>query len=67
MPGLDGREALRRIIRSGSTRAVIVVTADGNGGIREEVLNAGAVGFLQKPFDDRALSISYSANGLRQF
>ena len=55
MPGLDGWEAIKRIIKSGSTRPVIIITADKNGGLQEEALKAGAVGFLQKPFKDQAL------------
>ena len=56
MPGLDGWEALRRIIKSGSKRPVIIISADKNGGgMREQTLKAGAVGFLQKPFDDQKL------------
>ena len=55
MPGLDGWEALKRIIKSGSKRPVIIITADKNGGLKEEVLKAGAIGFLQKPFQDQEL------------
>lgn len=55
MPGLDGWEALKRIIKSGSARRVIIITADKNGGLRENALEAGAVGFLQKPFKDLEL------------
>ncbi len=55
MPGLDGWEAIKRIIKSGSTRPVIIITADKNGHLREQALSAGAVGFLQKPFNDQTL------------
>jgi two-component system, LuxR family, response regulator FixJ len=55
MPGLDGWQALKRIIRSGSQRPVIIISADKNGGLEEEALKAGAIGFLQKPFNDQVL------------
>ncbi len=55
MPGLDGWETLQCLIKSGSRRPVIIISADKNGGLRERALKAGAVGFLQKPFNDQAL------------
>ena len=58
MPGLDGWEAQRRLLRSGSTRPVIIITADKNDGLREQALKTGAVDFLKKPFNDRELVCS---------
>jgi len=55
MPGLDGWESLKRMIKSGSKRPVIIITADKNGGLKEQALRAGAIGFLQKPFKDQEL------------
>lgn len=55
MPGLDGWEALKRIIESGSKRLVILISAAKNRDFNEQALKAGAVGFLQKPFNDKAL------------
>ena len=55
MPGLDGWEALKRMIKSGSRRPVIIITADENGGLEKEAIRAGAKGFLRKPFHDQAL------------
>lgn len=55
MPGLDGWEAQRRLVKSGSKRPVIIITADKNRGLGEQALKAGAVGFLQKPFNDHEL------------
>lgn len=55
MPGLDGWEAFKRIIRSGSKRQVIIMTADKNGGLREQASKTGAVGFLHKPVNDQEL------------
>lgn len=55
MPGLDGWETLSRIIKSGSKRPVILISADKNGGLGEKASKAGATGFLQKPFNGQAL------------
>jgi len=55
MPGLDGWDALTLIIKSESKRPVIIISADKNGGLRERALKIGAVGFLQKPFNDQEL------------
>jgi FixJ family two-component response regulator len=55
MPGLDGWCALERIIKSGSKRPVIIISADKKSGNHERALKAGAVGYLQKPFNDQAL------------
>jgi FixJ family two-component response regulator len=55
MPGLDGWQTQQRILKSGSIRPVIIMSADKNEGLNEKVLKAGAVGFLQKPFNDLAL------------
>jgi FixJ family two-component response regulator len=55
MPGLDGWETLQHLIASGSSRPVIIISADKNGWLNEKALKTGAVGFLQKPFNDRAL------------
>ena len=55
MPGLDGWETLQQLLKSGSSRPVIFMSADKNGGLNEKALKAGAVGFLQKPFNDQEL------------
>ena len=55
MPGLDGWEALRRIIKSGSKRPVIIISADKSSVNYEKAIEAGAMGYLQKPFDAQAL------------
>jgi two-component system, LuxR family, response regulator FixJ len=55
MPGLDGWEALQNIFLSGPGRPVIIISADKSAGINERAVKAGAVGFLQKPFNDQAL------------
>jgi two-component system, LuxR family, response regulator FixJ len=55
MPGLDGWETLRRLLVSGSTRPVILISADKNTGLNEKALKAGTMGFLQKPFNGQEL------------
>ncbi|MCB4791912.1 MAG: response regulator [Elusimicrobia bacterium] len=55
MPGLDGMEALKRIIESGSKRPVIIISADKNGGLKNKVLKTGGAGFLQKPVNAQEL------------
>ena len=55
MPGLDGWGMHKRLLASGDSRPVIVMSADKNEWFNERALKAGAVGFLQKPFTDQAL------------
>ena len=55
MPGLDGWGTQQRLLKSGSSRPVIIMSADRNEGFNERALKAGAVGYLQKPFNDQAL------------
>ena len=55
MTGLNGWETLRRLTETGSKRPVIVITADKDDRFKEKALKAGAVGFLQKPFEDHYL------------
>jgi two-component system response regulator FixJ len=61
MPGLDGWETLRQIAESGSNRPVILISANKDGDLNKRASIAGAVGFLQKPFNDQALV--YLING----
>jgi two-component system response regulator FixJ len=55
MPGLGGWEAQQRLTKSGSKRPVIIISADKSGELKERALRTGAVGFLQKPFNDQDL------------
>ena len=55
MPGMDGWEALKHLIASGSRRPVIIISADKAVGFNEKALKAGASGFLQKPINDQEL------------
>ena len=53
MPVLDGWKALKRIIKSGSKRPVIIISADKTSVSYEKAIERGAAGYLQKPFNDR--------------
>jgi FixJ family two-component response regulator len=55
MPGLSGVELQSQLISRGSSVPIIFVTASPERGIEAQVRSAGAVGFLNKPFDDRTL------------
>jgi len=55
MPGLNGWDLNKKLVESGSNRPVIIITADKEEGLIEQAFNAGASGFLQKPFNDLQL------------
>jgi len=55
MPGLNGWEAHQKLRETGSNRPVIFISADKDSTLKEQALKAGAVGFLQKPFNDKEL------------
>jgi two-component system chemotaxis response regulator CheY len=56
MPRMDGHQMLRRIFDEPKHRdvAVIVISADPNKAAVESLLNAGAKGYLPKPFTPEA-------------
>ena len=55
MPGLSGVELQNRLIADGRFMPIIGVTAFPEESIRAQMLEAGAVGFLSKPFNDECL------------
>ena len=61
MPGLDGLELLRRLLDGGFRRPVIVMTAHGDVSTAVRAMKAGAVDFVEKPFDDEALLAAVEA------
>ena len=55
LPGVSGLE-LQRQLRSRQARMpIIFITGHGNEAMRAEAVQAGAVAFFAKPFDDTAL------------
>jgi FixJ family two-component response regulator len=55
MPGLSGVELQSLLIARGSRTPMIFVTAFPEERLRKQVLEAGAIGFLSKPFDEELL------------
>ena len=55
MPGLDGWATQKKVIESGSKRPVIFISAEKQDHIADRAFKAGAMGFLQKPFDGQTL------------
>ncbi|CAB3801092.1 Response regulator protein TmoT [Paraburkholderia ultramafica] len=53
MPGTNGLEVQRQL--AGRGMPVIIITAYDDPGVREQVLAAGAVGYLRKPFNGSVL------------
>jgi FixJ family two-component response regulator len=62
MPGLSGVELQSRLIAQGNCTPIIFITAFPEQRIRARALEAGAVGFLSKPFDeDRLIEYIHAA------
>lgn len=55
MPGIDGLELQRRLNESRINLPVIIMTGHGDVGLAVEAMKAGAVDFIEKPFDDDVL------------
>ena len=55
MPGMSGIELQSLLIAQGRSVPMIFITAFPEESIRSRALNAGAVGFLSKPFDGTIL------------
>jgi FixJ family two-component response regulator len=55
MRGLSGIELQRHLIDNGHTMPVIFITAFPDERVRTCALDAGAVGFLSKPYSDESL------------
>ena len=55
MPGMNGLEVQDLLIRGEHPVPIIFITAHDEMGVRERALQAGAVAFLHKPFNDELL------------
>ena len=55
LPDLSGLDLQAELARAGIGVPVIFHTAHGSGSLRAKALQAGAVGFLEKPAQDQAL------------
>jgi two-component system response regulator FixJ len=55
MPGIDGLALQRRLTELGVNLPVIVMTGHGDVPLAVEAMKAGAVDFIEKPFDDAVL------------
>ena len=55
MPGMSGADLQDRLIADGHRIPIIFMTAYSEEKVRARVLDAGAFGFLRKPFDDEHL------------
>jgi FixJ family two-component response regulator len=55
MPGMDGFTLQQKINKLRSRLQIIIITADTQPGDREHAIKSGAIGFLQKPFQEESL------------
>lgn len=67
LPGMSGLDLQTRLSEIGSTTPIIFISGNASEEIRQKALNAGAVGFLAKPFGVEALLEAVrSSDGLAQ-
>jgi FixJ family two-component response regulator len=55
MPGLDGLELQRRLVRSGAKVPIVFLTGHGDIAMTVSAIKSGAIDFLTKPAEDTAV------------
>ena len=55
MPGVSGLELIARLRREGYAIPIVIMTAHGAPDVRAQATAAGAIAFLDKPFDVNSL------------
>ena len=55
MPGINGFDLQKKMNELASRFDIIFITADAQPGDRDHAIKAGAIGFLQKPFQEEPL------------
>ena len=55
MPGMTGLELQTKLAQANNRIPIIFITAYGNTRTRTQAMDAGAIAFLEKPFDDEVL------------
>lgn len=55
MPGMDGMELQSELVKFGRDLPIVFITGHGDVPLSVQAMRAGAVNFLQKPFDRRTL------------
>jgi FixJ family two-component response regulator len=55
MPGMSGLDLQAKLKAEGSRVPIIFITAHSDAQMKREAMNAGAVEYLSKPFDDEVL------------
>jgi two-component system response regulator FixJ len=55
MPGMDGIEFQEALSKAGIDAPVIIITGHGDVRLAVRAMKAGAVDFIEKPFDDRVI------------
>lgn len=55
MPGMNGMQSIERILEYDQKAKIVVVTALGRPGLMKELVQAGVVGYVTKPFEIKRL------------
>lgn len=53
LPGMTGLELLERLVADSVSFPIIIITVHDNAQVRMRAMQAGAVAYLRKPFDER--------------